>query len=142
MSKIESHIQNQGVALRNLENQVGQLANALSLRPSDSLPSNTETPKPNGKEHCKAITLRSGNIVETPEVKKKNWKNPTSTQEEEKKEQGQVEKESKEAENSGSNVIVLLQQKVQQHKPPPPFPQHFQKQQHDQQFRRFLDVLK
>ncbi|KAL5554012.1 hypothetical protein UlMin_041413 [Ulmus minor] len=38
-----------------------------------------------------AITLRSGNIVETPEVKKKN-----STQEEEKKKQGQVEKENKE----------------------------------------------
>ncbi|XP_062119062.1 uncharacterized protein LOC133832779 [Humulus lupulus] len=27
-------------------------------------------------------------------------------------------------------------------KPPPPFPQHFQKQQQDGQFRRFLDVLK
>ena len=47
------------MALRNLENQVGQLANALSSRSNGSLPSNTETPKPNGKEHCKAIQLRS-----------------------------------------------------------------------------------
>ena len=86
MTKTKTHIQNQGVALRNLENQVGQLANALSSRPSGSLPCNTETPKPNGKEHCKAITLRSGNTVETPEVKKKNQKDPASTQEEEKKE--------------------------------------------------------
>ncbi|KAL5571985.1 hypothetical protein UlMin_021582 [Ulmus minor] len=90
MTKTESHIQNQGVALKNLENQVTQLANALSSKPNGSLPSNTETPKPNGKEHCKAITFRSGNT----------------------------------------------------HKPPPPFPQRFQKQQQDQQFRRFLDVLK
>lgn len=51
ISKTEAHIQNQGVALRNLENQVGQLASTLSSRPT----SNTEMPKSNGKEHCKAI---------------------------------------------------------------------------------------
>ena len=60
MSTQQAHIQIQGVALRNLENQMGQLATALSSRPSGSLPSNTEIPKPNGKEHCKAIQLRSG----------------------------------------------------------------------------------
>ena len=69
MSKTESHIQNQGGALRNLENQVGQLANALSSRPSGLLPSNTETPKPNGKEHCKFIQLRSGKEVTIPAEK-------------------------------------------------------------------------
>ena len=63
ISKTETHIQNQGMALRNQENQVGQLANALSSRPSGSLPSNTKTPKPNGKEHCKVIQLRSGKEV-------------------------------------------------------------------------------
>jgi len=86
MTKTESHIQNHSVAFRNLENQVGQLANALNSRSSGPFPSNTETPKPNGIEHCKAITLRSGNTVETPEVKKKNKKDPASTQQEEKKE--------------------------------------------------------
>ncbi|KAL5540766.1 hypothetical protein UlMin_044089 [Ulmus minor] len=58
MNKTETHIQNQGVALRNLENQVGQLATALSSRPSGALPSNTENPQRDGKEHAKAITLR------------------------------------------------------------------------------------
>ena len=66
MCKTESHIQNQGVALRNLENQVGQLANALSSRTNGSLPSNTETSKTNGNEHCKAIQLRSGKEVTSP----------------------------------------------------------------------------
>ena len=61
MSKTESQIQNQSVALKNLENQVGQLANALSSRPNGSLPSNTEIPKKDGNEHAKAITIRSGN---------------------------------------------------------------------------------
>ena len=47
------------MALINLENQMGQLDNALSSRPNGSLCSNIETPKPNGKEHCKVIHLRS-----------------------------------------------------------------------------------
>ena len=52
-----------------MENQVGQLANALNSRPSGSLPSNTEIPKREGKEHAKTITLRSGNTVTIPAEK-------------------------------------------------------------------------
>ena len=66
MTKTESHIQNQGVSLRNLENQVGQLANALSSRQNVVLPSNTEVPQRDGKEHCKVIHLRSGKEITTP----------------------------------------------------------------------------
>ena len=66
MTKTENHIQNQGVALRNLENQVGELANALSLRQSGSLPSNTKVPQIDGKEHCKVIQLRSGKEITNP----------------------------------------------------------------------------
>ena len=69
MTKTKSHIQNQGVALKNLENQVGQLANTLSSRPSGSLPSNTETPKDKLKEYCKVIQLRSGKEVTIPAKK-------------------------------------------------------------------------
>ena len=63
ISKTETHIQNQGVALRNLENQVGQLASALSSRPNGYLPSTTKTPKLNGNEHCKVIQLKCGKEV-------------------------------------------------------------------------------
>ncbi|KAL5583482.1 hypothetical protein UlMin_015924 [Ulmus minor] len=94
MNKTETHIQNQGVALRNLENQVGQLANALSSRPSGALPSNTESPQRDGKEHAKAITLRSGNTVEVPEARKKAQKESDLVQEEviTEKEKNQQEK--------------------------------------------------
>ena len=88
MNKNETHIQNQGVALRNLENQVGQLATVLSSRPSGVLPSNTESPQTNGKEHAKAITLRSGSTVEVPEVKKRTQKDSVVVQEEVITEQG------------------------------------------------------
>ena len=44
-------------SLRNLENQVGQLANNLSRRPQGGLPSNTEK---NSREEVNAVILRSG----------------------------------------------------------------------------------
>ncbi|KAA3477789.1 Integrase-like protein [Gossypium australe] len=42
------------------QNQVGQIASALNSRTQGNLPSDTENVRPHGKEHCKAITLRSG----------------------------------------------------------------------------------
>ncbi|KAL5563283.1 hypothetical protein UlMin_033030 [Ulmus minor] len=146
MSKTETHIQNQGVALRNLENQVGQLAIALSSRPSGALPSNTESPQRDGKEHAKAITLRSGNTVEVPKSRKRAQKESDLVQEEviieqEKNQQENIEVENS-TEKSDADASVLPQKTHQQHRPPPPFPQRFQKQQQDKKFQKFLDVLK
>ena len=50
--------------MRNLKNQVGQLATALSNSPQGSLPSNTEDLRREDKEHCKVINLRSGKDVD------------------------------------------------------------------------------
>ncbi|KAL5573532.1 hypothetical protein UlMin_023129 [Ulmus minor] len=145
MNKTETHIQNQGVALRNLENQVGQLANALSSRPSGALPSNTESPQRDGKAHAKAITLRSGNTLEVPEASKRTQKESDLAQEEVITEQVKNQQENRDvektAEKSDADVSVVPQQ-IQQRKPPPPFPQRFQKQQQDKKFQKFLDVLK
>ena len=38
----------------------------MSNRTQGSLPSNTEDPRRESKEHCKAINLRSGKNVDTP----------------------------------------------------------------------------
>ena len=45
MQNQSTMIQSHAASLRNLENQMGQLANALSSRPQGSLPSDTENPK-------------------------------------------------------------------------------------------------
>ena len=50
--------------MRNLENQVGQLATALNSKPAGSLPSDTEVPKIQGREEVKMIELRSGRNLE------------------------------------------------------------------------------
>ena len=67
--------------LRNLENQVEQLASNLSKRPQGGLPSNTEN---NPREEVNAITLRNGRELEKVEKEprkvvdkgKRMWKKP------------------------------------------------------------------
>ncbi|XP_019052130.1 PREDICTED: uncharacterized protein LOC109114251 [Nelumbo nucifera] len=62
----ETIFQNQEASIKNLENQVGQLAQMISARIPGTLPSNIEV---NPREQVQAITLRSGK--ELPEVEKK-----------------------------------------------------------------------
>ena len=50
---------------KNLEVQMGQMANMMNKRPQGTLPSTSEVnPRREGKEHCKAITLRIGKTME------------------------------------------------------------------------------
>ena len=56
-----TQLHNQVAQLRNLEVQIGQMDTLLTERQHGSLPSNVEVnPRREGKEHVKAITLRSG----------------------------------------------------------------------------------
>ena len=62
-----TQLNNQAAQLRNLEVQMGQVANMLTERQHGSLPRNSEAnPRGEGKEYCKAITLRSGRELEIP----------------------------------------------------------------------------
>ena len=63
MAKNDAVIQSQQASLRNLEDQVGQLANELRNRPLGKLPADTEMQKREGMEQCQAIELRSGKEI-------------------------------------------------------------------------------
>ena len=63
-TKQEVFNKNMEASIRNLENQVGQLANNLSRRPQGGLPSNTDK---NPREEVNAVTLRSGKELEEVE---------------------------------------------------------------------------
>ena len=80
--KNKAAVKSQAVSLRNLENQIGQFATALSSRAQGSLPSNTEDPRRKGKEHCKVINLRSGKDVHILVSVPKRRVEPISTQKE------------------------------------------------------------
>ena len=99
-------IQSQAVTLKNLENQVGQLANALTNRPQGTLPSNTENPRKESKEHYKAITLRNGRLIEDPTDELKQNKEPTSIQQA----TNEIEKEERPGDEISNSAPVLLLQ--------------------------------
>ncbi|XP_062080623.1 uncharacterized protein LOC133785396 [Humulus lupulus] len=80
MAKNDAVIQSQAASLRNLETQLGQLANELRNRPQGTLPNDTENPRNDGKEHCKAVTLRSGKNLELTEDNCTRNSEPTSIQ--------------------------------------------------------------
>ena len=74
ITKTEQTFQNQAASIRNLEAQVGQIADTLAERAQGALPSTTET---NPREYVKAITLRSGKQVETQPTTKEFTSSPT-----------------------------------------------------------------
>ncbi|XP_060965092.1 uncharacterized protein LOC133034089 [Cannabis sativa] len=84
MAKNDAVIQSQVASLRNLELQLGHLANELKARPQGSLPSDTENPRRDGKEQCNAIQLRSGKNLKNSEEEIKGSGEPTSIQTNEK----------------------------------------------------------
>ena len=59
----EARFKNQEAILKSMETQIGQLSRQLAQRPQGAFPSDT-TPNPNAQ--CKAITTRSGRVLESP----------------------------------------------------------------------------
>ena len=61
MEELRLMVKSQAVSIKNLENQIGQIANALLNQPQGTLPSDTEANpgKREVKEQVKAVTLRS-----------------------------------------------------------------------------------
>ncbi|KAG9458482.1 hypothetical protein H6P81_002990 [Aristolochia fimbriata] len=82
----EASLKNQEASIQNLEIQVGQLANVISGRNQVILPSNYET---NPKEQIKAITLRSGKVLEEQKQPQVEGEKAHQQQNKERKEQNE-----------------------------------------------------
>ncbi|XP_073119970.1 uncharacterized protein [Henckelia pumila] len=122
ISSTETRMKNQDASIKNLENQIGQLAKSISIRDQSTLPSDTEK---NPKEHVKAIELRSGKTVE-PEPKSE-------------KEPETVTSEKTSGKSSISTPPPTSQSKIVV---PPPFPAALKKAKLDSQFGKYLEVFK
>ncbi|KAH9751689.1 hypothetical protein KPL71_014391 [Citrus sinensis] len=171
IAKNEAIVQSQAVSLRNLENQMGQLAPAMSSRTQGSLPSNKEDPRRESKEQCKVISLRSGKNIDIPVEMTKKGLEYNSAQKPTQKgsllqqtlhqdtdymgqatataEEIQPEHAEKEVATPVATTFTNLNKQSlvppesnQQFRHPPPFPKRFQKQKQDKQFSKFLEVLK
>src|ERR1044072_4311572 len=60
MTRTENNYKNQEAAIKNLQNQFGQMAKLMSERPPGKFPSNTQAPR---TENASAITTRSGRVL-------------------------------------------------------------------------------
>ncbi|KAK8658651.1 hypothetical protein V6N13_036854 [Hibiscus sabdariffa] len=149
MDRTETKLQNHDATLKSLETQVGQISQILNTRPISGFPSDTEIAKGATHEQCKAITIRSGRVLEPtinqkgmaanpsiaidalakadePAVADEDHNYPTNTSKGE----------------SSTEPSHTRSDKLEEVKPPPPFPQRLKKQKQDYQFKKFFDILK
>ncbi|PNX79507.1 hypothetical protein L195_g035493, partial [Trifolium pratense] len=166
VGEVKSQILSQGVSIKNLENQVGQIATTLSSRPSGALPSTTETPastsNDKGNETCKVIYgLRSGRGYERPSVgdiitqtvqedsaepttednsatQPKQTLSPDTTKKKgpESEQKSTVDKNVVDTEAASSSPVLTRE------RPHPPFPQRLRKAKEEKQFDKFIEIMK
>ena len=136
MQQQETQLNNQAAQLRNLEVQMGQMANLLTERQPGSLPSNSEVnPRRDGNEHVKVVMLRSGKELETKgqsqvieEVETEKVIQPSQNDDADKEQLNAKQS----AENSTEAKASLSV----------PYPQRLKKHKLDKQFTKFMDVFK
>ncbi|XP_052172172.1 uncharacterized protein LOC127788099 [Diospyros lotus] len=143
VSKLQERSDRTDAAIKNIENQIGQLAKILIERQLGTWPSNTEV---NPKEQVNAITTRSG--VQLPKI---HVKRPGVVKETTKVQETATESNKSKAPNNQEKLEVSAKQRLQEkvmplpvrpYVPPIPFCQRLRKHKMDKQFEKFLEVFK
>ena len=110
-NETRTSLKNQATQLQNLEVQMGPMASLLSDRQHENLPSTSEVnPKREGKEHCKAVTLRSGKTLEQSVEAREEDENLVRNE----KSSAEVVED---AENLVKKPVSDTREKVEAHKP-------------------------
>ncbi|KAK9018939.1 hypothetical protein V6N11_033984 [Hibiscus sabdariffa] len=149
MDRTEMKLQNHDATLKSLETQVGQISQILNTRPIGGFPSDTEVAKCATHEKCKAITTRSGKILEPTSNQWGTAANASAATDAPAKadEPAEAEEDHNDPNNthtgeSSAEPSHTKSDKLEKIRPPPPFPQRLKKQEHDYQFKKFFDILK
>ncbi|KAH9716153.1 hypothetical protein KPL71_021359 [Citrus sinensis] len=129
IAKNEAIVRSQAVSLRNLENQMGQLATTMSNRTQGSLPSNIEDPRRESKEHCKHknYLMMEACYNKPPNQNIGYMSQATTTIEEIQPEHAEKEVATPVATtctNPNKQGLIPLEA-IQQFRHPPPFPQRY-----------------
>ncbi|XP_070002822.1 uncharacterized protein [Nicotiana sylvestris] len=163
--KLADRVESYESVLKNIEIQLGQISMALNNRPHETLPADTQiNPKEQGPKQLMAVSLRNGRDLDLErEMARKSRLAETlvpipikiddsasltevtvlNVQENTNKEEEVV----KEIEAASKLTIeaVPKQEKTQiigKKRPPSPFPQILAKYQKDEQYKKFLEMLK
>ncbi|KAL4379684.1 hypothetical protein GQ457_02G027280 [Hibiscus cannabinus] len=157
MDRTEMRMQNQEVALKSLENQVGQISQVLKSRPIGEFPSDTKFAKGATHEKYKAISTRSDKVLKPP-TKNKQGENtvaiskvasdtniPTreDTPASAKKDHDiLIESEEVEITTSAPQPKQSRKDTPEEPRPHPPFLQRLKKQKQEYQYKKIFDILK
>ncbi|XP_022899523.1 uncharacterized protein LOC111412887 [Olea europaea var. sylvestris] len=129
---------NLGATVKNLEVQIGQIATAIQSQQKGQFLSDTEV---NPREHCNAITLRSGKPVEERKLREVGVPISDPILAREKQTEGQkIEVEA--TKKIYKPYSILFPDNPPILKPPLPFPQRYLKKEFDEKFAKFLEVFK
>ncbi|XP_070006024.1 uncharacterized protein [Nicotiana sylvestris] len=159
VSQLASH----STSIRNLEIQMGQISQALNTHPKGELPSDTVV-NPNGGNntgHAMVVTKRSGKGGNTPTSSQRKLVDEEKVVQEEEilnnveKSNDEVwididdsvEETQKEVTLSRDHIIDMPEPVAQMSnallpKPPPPYPQRHAKKNGENQFRKFIQMMK
>ena len=135
---------NTNASLKNLETRVGQLALAMQNQSKDAFPSDT---RKNSKD-CMEVTLRSGRELEERRNEKKETGEEKHAEigEELKHHSSEVAEEDRTAKMQQEEQVekgnLRKKEEVKAYNPQVPFPQRLQKAKLEEQFSRFLNMLK
>ncbi|KAG9450627.1 hypothetical protein H6P81_010592 [Aristolochia fimbriata] len=133
----EASLKNQEASIRSLEIQVGQLANVISGRNQGTVPSNSET---NPKEHIKAITLRSGKVLEEKKQPQVEEDKPNQQQDKEREEHDEGKEVSQQHKQKGKSSISLSNAEI--NVDTLPYPERAKKDKLEDKFSKFIDIFK
>ncbi|XP_070022508.1 uncharacterized protein [Nicotiana sylvestris] len=152
-------------AIKNIEVQMGQISISLNNRPHGTLPADTQVnPKDQGLKQLMAVSLRNGRDLDLEQERDRESRQAETlvpvpidlddsakliemtvhpTQEET---NTQIEVE-KEVETAQEPVVEVVSDKektqiIGKKRPPAPFPQRLAKYQKEEQYKKFLEILK
>ncbi|KAK8507682.1 hypothetical protein V6N13_025334 [Hibiscus sabdariffa] len=135
MDRTEMKLKNHDATLKSIETQVGQISQILNTRPIGGFPSDTEVAKGATHEQCKAITTRSGKILEPTSKQRGTAANPSAATDVPVKadEPAKAEEDHNDPTNthtgeSSSEPSHTKTDKLEKIRPPLPFPQRLKKQ--------------
>lgn len=141
INRSENNHKNQEAAIKNLENQIGQLAKQVAERPPGKFPSDTINPR---QENASAIVTRSGrtmvgveNKLEEEKIEKNDEKNDEKEEKNEKNEKVEKKGRSKKVDPFKEGANGYVPNKYDRI----PFPKALVKKNLDKQFSRFIDVF-
>ncbi|XP_027905680.1 uncharacterized protein LOC114165219 [Vigna unguiculata] len=125
-------------AIRNLEVQMGQIAKRMEEKSDTNFAANTEV---NPKEHVKAITTRSGKVLEERKANRDDEKREESGELHERKEES-IEEDDENVEGGHKEMGEREKNKGKSVEKPLPYPKIHSRKEKEKQFGRFLDIFK